>query len=334
MDVPPPAVLLGGGTIALSAARNLAAAGVAVYALGHTTDPVRWSRCRFAFIDVGAGTGVQERYLEWLERRAAPGAVVLPCHDEGLELVARQRARLVELSYRPVEANDDVILAMLDKERTYAIARKLGIPTPTTVTIANDADVDKARAELSLPCALKPINSHRFARHFGVHRKVIRIGQPEDLERALTVMRGLDIEMLATEIIPGRADAHFSYYSYLDECGEPLFHFTKQKIRQFPVAFGLACYQVTRWRADIAELGLRFFQGAGLRGVGNVEFKRDQRDGRFKLIECNHRFTAADMPVTGTSNGHRSAGRSNAARGVTNHLSADPPRPARTASVP
>ena len=31
----------------------------------------------------------------------------------------------------------------------------------------------------------------------------------------------------------------------------------------------------------------------GLRGLGNVEFKRDARDGRLKLIECNHRFTAA-----------------------------------------
>ena len=43
----------------------------------------------------------------------------------------------------------------------------------------------------------------------------------------------------------------------------------------------------------MAELGLRFFEGVGLRGLGNVEFKRDARDGRLKLIECNHRFTAA-----------------------------------------
>jgi D-aspartate ligase len=293
----PPAVLLGGGNIALSAARNLAAAGVAVYALGHATDLVRWSRCRSAFIDVGAGKGVQERYLEWLERRVAPGAVVLPCDDESLELVALRRARLVALDYRPIEANDDVLLAMLDKERTYAIARKAGIPAPRTVRIGSDADVERALAQISLPCALKPIHSHKFAQHFGAHRKLIRIREPADLERGLTAMRALEIEMLATEIIPGRDDEHVSYYSYLDERGQPLFHFTKQKVRQFPVAFGLACYQVTRWRPDAAQLGLKFFQAAGLRGVGNVEFKRDQRDGRLTLMECNHRFTAADMQV-------------------------------------
>ena len=31
--------------------------------------------------------------------------------------------------------------------------------------------------------------------------------------------------------------------------------------------------------------------------MGNVEFKRDTRDGRLKLIECNHRFTAANELV-------------------------------------
>ena len=40
------------------------------------------------------------------------------------------------------------------------------------------------------------------------------------------------------------------------------------------------------------ELGLAFLRGAGVRGLANVEFKRDERDGRLKLIECNYRFTA------------------------------------------
>ena len=31
-----------------------------------------------------------------------------------------------------------------------------------------------------------------------------------------------------------------------------------------------------------------------MRGIANVEFKRDERDGRLKLIECNDRFTAAN----------------------------------------
>ncbi|HEX4563872.1 MAG TPA: hypothetical protein VH115_05400, partial [Solirubrobacteraceae bacterium] len=45
---------------------------------------------------------------------------------------------------------------------------------------------------------------------------------------------------------------------------------------------------------EVAALGLRFIQGVGLRGLGNVEFKRDGADGQLKLIECNARFTMSN----------------------------------------
>ena len=103
--------------------------------------------------------------------------------------------------------------------------------------------------------------------------------------------------MLVTEFIPGPDDQFSSYYSFLDEEGSPLFHFTKRKLRQFPPRFGGGTYHVTEWQPEVAELGLRFFQGVGLRGLGNVEFKRDARDGGLKLIECNARFTMATGQV-------------------------------------
>src|ERR1019366_6213084 len=56
-------------------------------------------------------------------------------------------------------------------------------------------------------------------------------------------------------------------------------------------------YHVTAWQPDVAELGLRFFQDLGLRGLAFVEFKRDGRDGQLKLIECNARFGLATSQV-------------------------------------
>ncbi|MCB0290992.1 MAG: carboxylate--amine ligase, partial [Calditrichaeota bacterium] len=47
------------------------------------------------------------------------------------------------------------------------------------------------------------------------------------------------------------------------------------------------------WVEEVAEIGKKFFLGVGLRGLGNVEFKKDLRDGQWKIIECNPRFTAA-----------------------------------------
>jgi predicted ATP-grasp superfamily ATP-dependent carboligase len=292
-----PAVLLGGEAIALSVARSLGARGVPVFALGHARyDPVQWSRHCTSFAHLGSGEGVQERWLEWLE--AGPrGAVVLPCSDDALELVASRRPELVAMGYRPLEADDRVVLAMLDKERTYTLAREAGIGTPQTVTVRDRAALERVARDFPFPCAVKPVHSHHFARHFGVRTKVVRVGTADELVRAYESLWRLGLELMVTEIIPGPEDAYWSYYTYLDEHGEPLFHLTKHKLRQFPPDFGLATYHAVEWDAQCAREGLRFFRAVGLRGIGNVEFKRDARDGRLKLIECNHRFTAGNELV-------------------------------------
>jgi D-aspartate ligase len=287
----PPAVLLGGGVVALSVARGLSAAGIPVIGLGHGQDPLRRSRCRSRFVDTGAGDAVQERWLDWLQEGPGEGAL-LPCSDDGLELVARNRDRLVAMGYAPVEADDDVLLAMLDKARTAELARAAGIDLPRTATVERGRPLAGILDEFAFPCALKPRQSHLFAQHFGMLKKLLVVSSPRELEEQLAGLPD-GLEMIATEIVPG-PDRFCSYYSYMDEHGEPLFHYTKQKLRQYPVRFGLGTFHRSNWDPEVAEVGLKFFRGIGLRGLGCVEFKRDERDGRLKLIECNHRFTAAD----------------------------------------
>jgi len=286
-----PAFLLGGGIVALSVARGLGEARIPVVALGHHDDPVRFTRFCSQFVDTGSGEGVQQRWLDWLERGPRRG-VVLPCCDDGLELVARNRSRLIELGYAPVEANDDVLLAVLDKARTAERAQAAGIDLPRTAVVERERSLAGELDGFAFPCALKPRESHRFAHHFGMRKKLLVVDSREELERELAQLPS-GLEMIATEIVPG-PDEFCSYYSYIDERGEPLFHYTKQKLRQFPVRFGLGTFHRSDWNPEVAEVGLRFFRGIGLRGLGCVEFKRDERDGRLKLIECNARFTAAD----------------------------------------
>ena len=40
-------------------------------------------------------------------------------------------------------------------------------------------------------------------------------------------------------------------------------------------------------------MGEKFFKGIKFKGLGNIEFKRDESDVKLKLIEVNPRFTAA-----------------------------------------
>jgi D-aspartate ligase len=250
---------------------------------------LRYSRYYRERVSFNRKDSIQDDWYSWLERRGPRGAVLLPCDDDGLELIARRRADLEALGFLPAEADDDVVLAMLDKAVTYDLAVQAGVPAPLTLRLAGEDDLESAAERLSFPCALKPAHSHLFARHYDVKAVVVRDAQ--HLRESYGPMRELGLEVLATEIVLGTSDECRSYYSYLDGDGEPLFHFTKRKPRQYPPRFGLGSFHTTGWDAEVAELGLRFLQSAGVHGLACVEFKRDARDGELKLIECNHRFT-------------------------------------------
>lgn len=287
----PPVILLGGGANALSIARSLGPQRVRVYALNRNMSHIHY--CRYShFIPLKESGDLQHTWLNWLTgkgRKMLRGAVLLPCEDHGLDLIARNRSILKE-DYLLIEANDEILLAMLDKEKTYLLSKQIGIATPEIQSIQNLSDVLNAMDTLRFPCVLKPRHSHLFQKYFP-DEKLFVIQDRDQLIRSFWKVRDYGLEMLITEIIPGQEDAYCSYYSYLDEKGEPLFHFTKRKLRQSPYGFGLGTYHITDWNPEVAETGLRFFQGVGLRGIGNVEFKRDARDGHLKLIECNARFT-------------------------------------------
>jgi D-aspartate ligase len=288
----PPAVVLGGTVTALSVARSLWEAGISVYVLDRRDSPARVSRQRTAFVDV-SGSDTQARMLDWLQR-APDGAVVLAAGDDGLELVARHRADLVSAGLLPMEADDGVLLAMLDKTRTYELASANGIATPNTTLLGTIADVEEIAGELSYPCVLKPTHSHLFQYRANSAAKALVIDGPAELRLEFERLRAVGVEMLLTEVICGPNDEFVSYYSYIDDDGTPLLHFTKRKIRQYPPGFGIGTYHATTHDREVADLGRRFFEAVGLRGLGNVEFKRDGGDGQLKLIECNARFTASN----------------------------------------
>ena len=88
-----------------------------------------------------------------------------------------------------------------------------------------------------------------------------------------------------------------SYYTYRAPDGGKLFEFTKSIIRRWPVNRGNACYHRTGWLPETAAAGVKFFDAVGLKGLGNIEFKSDPRDGKLKIIEVNARFTAAQELV-------------------------------------
>ena len=292
-----PAILLGSNETALAVTRSLGSHGVHVTVTGPVGGIALRSRfCAAAhsFPDPLKSGAFWGELL--LGRDPAPlaGGVLLATCDEGLEFVAKNHAALAS-RYRLDMHTPELHLALLDKRRTLELGRAAGVATPNYWSIAGEGDLQRALAEARYPVLVKPIHSHIFRTTLG--RKHFIAHDASELLRNAGVALDAGVAFMITEMIPGPDSLLSSYYTYLTPQGEALFHFTKRVLRRYRLNEGGATFHVTDWLPRTAEAGLQFFRGIGFRGLGNVEFKLDRRDGQLKLIECNARFTAAQALV-------------------------------------
>jgi predicted ATP-grasp superfamily ATP-dependent carboligase len=293
-DALPPVVILGGDANALSIARCLGRRGIRVFALNDHDSPVRHSRyCHYlAAPRLGTIEASWSDYLLGPKAEPLRGAVLLAASDDGLEVIIHNRAPLAE-RFVLDESNPEAQRAMLNKLSTYRAAQAAGVPTPRFWVTAGGPALRDLEPELVYPLLVKPLYSHHFAGAFG-GKKFFIARNVEELRQGVETAGAAALEVMLVEQIPGPDDRLCSYYTYLDQDSTPLFDFTKRIIRRFPVGMGNGCCHVTDRNPEVREVALKLFRGVGLRGLANAEFKRDDRDGRLKLIECNARFTAAN----------------------------------------
>jgi predicted ATP-grasp superfamily ATP-dependent carboligase len=218
----------------------------------------------------------------------------------GIAVLAKHREELIS-RFKLDESDKQAQRAMLDKLSTYELARSAGLPTPAFWVVRSREDILERREALKFPLLVKPRHSHVFERRFG--RKHFVATDFEQVLSAFDQANDAGMQMLLVELIPGGDDRLCSYYTYLDEHSKPLFHFTKRVIRRYPSGMGTGCYHITDWIPEIVQPSLKLFEQAGLRGLANVEYKLDERDGQYKLIECNARFTAANCLVAASGFG-------------------------------
>jgi D-aspartate ligase len=290
----PPAIVLGGYTAGLGVARALGAMGVRIVCVWHDAAEVaRHSAHVVEAVEAPDPAEDPDGYVEMLHALACPfrGGVLVPTSDPTVELVARHKAEL-ERRYAVASADWEVAQRFLDKRRTYALARDAGIPTPATFAVDSLEDLRGSRPEFRLPCVVKPCSSHLYFRRFG--RKMALVDNLEALSRAWIEAREAGLEVVVQEFIPGDDTLGVNYNAYFWE-GRPVAEATAQKLRLAPPRIGFPRAIVSREVPEVREPGQRLFAAVGHQGFANVEFKRDPRDGEFKLMEMNGRHNFSTL---------------------------------------
>ncbi|WP_413717420.1 hypothetical protein [Silicimonas sp. MF1-12-2] len=241
----------------------------------------------------------EQAFLAYLEALAPDwsGAVVFPTSDAFAEALSKNKERLSR-NFIPAVADWNQAQVFLEKDATYRLADKMGIPHPKFVQPRSEAEFEEILPKLEMPVMVKPVHSHSFSAKFGT--KLFICETEEDLRTNFARAVAEDEDVVICEVIPGGDYRNLETVQlYFDRNGEVSAAFCCIKLRQMPPLYGVIRAGVSMPpSSELIELGTRLVRGIDYRGYASVEFKRDPRDGILKLIEVNIRpLQMSQLPI-------------------------------------
>lgn len=280
-------VLDGDMVPALTISRALSRRGCQVVTASHIDKPLAgYSRavsCHWRYPDP---LSAAQAFVRWLAEHARETAydLVVPVTERTLVPICRLRDSLGHVHI--AMPDPDSLEVVLDKSRTLALARDLGVPVPRGVSVNSLADLAACREDIRYPVVIKPTRSigsrDGGASHLQVSYAFDDIGLVTGCTHALrfggVVLQeyfkgdGIGIELIANR-------------------GEIIYAFQHRRLHEVPLTGGGSSLRRSEpLDADLLEASGRLVEALNWNGVAMVEFKQDSTSGEFRLMEINGRF--------------------------------------------
>jgi D-aspartate ligase len=276
----------------LGIARSLGKQGVEVYGI----DPNPWSPslrsryCRGKFIwnPDTASPEATVQYLLDVARKIGKRSILLHTHDEGAILLSDYADVLSEWYIFP-RLSPQIVRALISKKEMYFTAKKYGVPTPEACFPQSREDVEEYVSYATFPIMLKAIDGRMLERQSGWRMSLTRTKE-ELLDLYDRYNDPLDPTFMLQEYIPGGEDSIWMFNGYFDKKSECLFGITGKKIRQAPPYTGATSLGICLRNDTVDETTKRFMKNVGYKGIVDIGYRYDRRDGKYKVLDINPRI--------------------------------------------
>lgn len=300
----PNAVVLscqGGSQGDLGVVRTLGRRGVRVVLVSEGRDGASTFSRYVAEHHVVGDFGDVPRVLSALEgiARSGPGRpVLIPTADPDLLLVSEHR-EVLGRQYELVVPSRDIVAQCVDKARFFHFALAAGFTIPKTWCPRDASEVAAIARTSPFPLILKPMLPPTWSREpvatLVDHKKALTVHSAAELEERYAAIAAHDPGMVVQDYVPGRDDRLYSLHVYMNRASEPLGCFTGRKLRTYPTYAGIGCFVESITVPEIIDDGVDMLRRVGYTGLALLQFKRDDRDGSYKLLEINPRTSSWNL---------------------------------------
>jgi D-aspartate ligase len=293
------AIILHMGETGLGITRSLARSGIDVYGVDWNREAIgfysKFCKKRYVFAHPVKNPEKCIGELIELGRRLDHKAVLMPAYDYYVTLISKFNKELSDYFLYNIP-EPSVVETIVDKRRQYEIAQLLGVPVPMTLSPSSMEEVIAHQELFNYPLVIKGASSYHWVSEF--RKKAFVANCFDDLKAYYALASSKGLQVVIQEMILGPNKNHFKVCAYYSQEKQLLALFCTQKTRQFPIDFGIGTFMRSVNSPELSMLGQKFFDGIGYTGIGSIEFKKDEKDGNYKLIELNPRFWQQNIQAT------------------------------------
>jgi D-aspartate ligase len=294
-DVSTPVVILGANTHgSLGIMRSLGRLGVPVYAVcSPPRGPASFSfYCKSSFVWDFAHAKPEDTasYLLQIRKQIGRRCILIPTWDEMAVFAAAYCDALKEGFLYPRQS-PDLARSLCSKREMPELARRFGVPTPGVVFPKGLEDILKYIETARFPVMLKGIDGNKLKERTG--KKMVVAHTPRQLRETYAALEDADEpKLMLQEYIPGGDDSIWMFNGYFNERSECLVAFTGRKLRQTPIHTGMTSLGICLRNDVIEKTTIEFMRALGYKGILDIGYRYDARDGQYKVLDINPRIGA------------------------------------------
>jgi predicted ATP-grasp superfamily ATP-dependent carboligase len=207
--------------------------------------------------------------------------MVFPLNDYTYEVCTQYQDELLRYTHLGINSWDTFELAR-DKGKTIEFAAEAGVPIPQTWCPKSEEELRAVLDRLPpYPLLMKPAKSSGSRGLKVVHDE-------KELYAHFRKLSATYGRMLIQEFIPGKDILDVTIICNMRSKVRGAL--VSNRIRMFPVEAGPNVAGHAVFNEPLRQSAVRFVESLGWKGVCQVEFKVDERDGIPKLMEINPRF--------------------------------------------
>jgi predicted ATP-grasp superfamily ATP-dependent carboligase len=230
-----------------------------------------------------------EQILDTLGELAAEvgRALLIPVDDAGSVFVDTHAAALSEEFLFPRQPAG-LARELSSKREMYELCMKHDVPTPVSQFPRSEAELLELAGAASYPIVAKCINAG------DAPPASPRVAIAKDADELLHAYRQMEApagsNVMLQEYVPGTPESVWMFNGYFDEQSECRFAFTGKKIRQSPPYTGATTLGVCEANDKVFQDTTRLMKAVGYRGILDIGYRYDARDGQYKLLDVNPRI--------------------------------------------